>query len=345
MPQGHLGFVRPRAIVLGAALAAVAATAVGPALGRAAGFGATLDATTALVPQIHAFPTLSHKADCFPPVIVSVACGGAGTPMTYGNGPVETAPAVYIVYWGWHNSDPSGQGPYQEAFFGNVGGSTWNAGQTQYCQGATNIVGTACSAGSTPVGNPAGVLKGTWHDDTNAVPSSPGDADIRAEAKRAADFFGNTTPASNASVEYVIDTPHGNSTSGFNTQWCAYHGWAPTADGNLSYTDFPYQTDAGANCGQNFVNSGSAGLLDGVSIVGGHEFAESETDPDTAGGWYDTTGAETGDKCAWIQFGPGTAVDISLGGRSFAVQSLWSNSANSGAGGCVTFYAGAGNQH
>ncbi len=336
--------VRPRTLLAGGAVAAALATLAAPYAGHAASFAPTGPIRTVLS-HIHELPTLAHRNDCFPPVLVSVACGGAGQPMTYGGGPIQPAPSVYIVYWGWHNSDPSGQGPYQEAFFSNVGGSTWNASQTQYCQGNTNLLGTACTAGSTPVGNPTGVLKGTWHDDTNPVPANPDDAAIQAEAKRAADFFGNTTRASNTSTQYVIDTPHGNSTSGFNTQWCAYHGDASTADGQLSYTDFPYQTDAGANCGQNFVNAGSAGLLDGVSIVGGHEFAESETDPNTQNGWFDTTGAETGDKCAWISAGPGASTDVTLGGRSFAVQSLWSNNANSSTGGCVTYYAGAGNQH
>jgi len=31
----------------------------------------------------------------------------------------------------------------------------------------------------------------------------------------------------------------------------------------------PYVTDLGASCGENFVNGGSAGLLDGFSIVNG----------------------------------------------------------------------------
>ena len=35
----------------------------------------------------------------------------------------------------------------------------------------------------------------------------------------------------------------------------------------------PFLTDVGASCGKNFVNAGSAGNLDGVTIVGGHEYA------------------------------------------------------------------------
>jgi hypothetical protein len=167
------------------------------------------------------------------------------------------------------------------------------------------------------------------------VPTSPDDTAIAAEAVRAAAHFGNTTSASNSSAQYIIDTPHGNSTSGFNTQWCAYHSIVSSQYGGLAYTDFPYIPDAGTNCGQNFVNSGSAGALDGVSIVGGHEFAETETDPGAGSGWLDAAGAETGDKCAWIRSGTGASTNVTFSNGTYAVQSLWSNSANGGAGGCV----------
>jgi serine protease len=341
MKLSRFATAKSGAILLGGAAALTVAAAV-PTTGAAS----ISPRSTTVSHVIHKLPTLQHHADCFPPVVVSVACGGAGTPMSSGGGTIQPNPAVYIVYWGWNGRDPSGQQAYQEKFFNGIGGSTWAASQTQYCQNATNL-GMTCTTGPF-VGNPSGVLKGTWADNTNAVPNSPADADVAAEAARAASHFGNTTAASNASTQYIIDTPQGNSTSGFNTQWCSYHGWN-NASGGFSYTNFPYISDAGTNCGKNFVNSGGAGLLDGVSIVGGHEYAESVTDPGVGAnnnfGWTDTVGAETGDKCAWIQVGPGASTNVSTGTGSFAVQSLWSNSANSGAGGCVTYYASASNQH
>ena len=44
-------------------------------------------------------------------------------------------------------------------------------------------------------------------------------------------------------------------------------------------------TDAGASCGANFVNAGSGGALDGVTIVEGHEYAETLSDQNPGGGW------------------------------------------------------------
>src|ERR1022692_4458928 len=66
--------------------------------------------------------------------------------------------------------------------------------------------------------------------------------------------------------------------------------------GDVSFTNMPYIVDAGASCGVNFINSGSAGTLDGVSIVNGHEYAETITDQNPAGGWTNTSsGEEDGD--------------------------------------------------
>jgi serine protease len=103
--------------------------------------------------------------------------------------------------------------------------------------------------------------------------------------------------------------------------------------GQLAFTNLPYVTDMGTSCGQNFVNK-TNGLLDGVSIVEGHEYAETITDQFPAGGWTDSSGYETGDKCAWISSGQGAATDIALQTGSFAVQSTWGNDFNGGAGGC-----------
>ena len=100
----------------------------------------------------------------------------------------------------------------------------------------------------------------------------------------------------------------------------------------------PYVPDAGFSCGAYFVNFPN-GALDGVTIVGGHECAETLTDQFPAGGWVDSSGAEVGDKCAWIVSGQGAATNLSLYTGTFAVQSIWANDFNGGAGGCETSHA------
>jgi len=270
-------------------------------------------------------------------------CGG-GSNLSYhggtnGVGVVTGSDKVYLIYWGsqWNNNDPSGEAAIQHKFFTGVGGSRWNNSVTQYCEGVATGTST-CGSSGTHATNPSGVLAGVWYDNASAAPSKPSQSNLGSEAVKAAAHFGNTTASSNTTAQYVINTATGNNASGFGAQYCAWHSSTSSSYGNIAYTNMPYITDAGASCGANFVNAGSAGLSDGITIVGGHEFAETETDIFPSTGWLDGSGSENGDKCAWISSGQGASANITLSTGTFAVQSLWSNAFNSGAGGCVLSY-------
>ena len=257
--------------------------------------------------------------------------GGVG-----GSGVVTGADKVYLIYWGsqWNGNDPSGEAAIEQDFFNHVGASSWNNSVTQYCQGvATGTV--TCGTSGVHAPNPTNVLGGTWFDNGAAAPSRPTQTQLAAEAVNAAAHFGNTTAAVNKTVQYVISTATGNNSSGFGTQYCAWHSSTSSTYGNIAYTNMPYMTDAGASCGANF---NGLGLTAGITIVGGHEFAETETDIFPNGGWLDKNGAENADKCAWIGSGQGASASVSLNGKSFHVQSLWSNAFNGNKGGCVNTY-------
>jgi hypothetical protein len=266
--------------------------------------------------------------------------------LSYGGGHVFTSPSVFLIYWGQEWSTgfstggySSGQAQtYVNSFLGGVGASSWLNSTAQYCQ---NIgVGQQFCAGQPGaqlVTNPSGQLAGTWVDTTPA-PRSPSDAAIRAAAVRGASHFGYRPNAL-----YAVLTPHRKSTPGFGVQWCAYHDNTTLSGQSLAYANVPYQPDAGASCGMNFVNGSNDsfghGYFDGFSIVSGHEYAESISDayPSSVLAWVDSQGNENGDKCAWSR-GPGpqsAARNVTLGSQFFALQSLWSNLANAGAGGCV----------
>ena len=61
-----------------------------------------------------------------------------------------------------------------------------------------------------------------------------------------------------------------------------------------------------------------------------HELSEARTDPVTPGAWYDGSGQENGDKCAWTFNVP--SVTLSDGTR-WELQGEWSNAAyNTGTG-------------
>jgi hypothetical protein len=227
--------------------------------------------------------------------------------MTNHGGQVQTAPRVFVDFWGW-GADPSGERPYLDRFLASVGGSPWLATVNQYGASANR-----------------NLLAGTWSDPAG-VPASPSDAQIQAEALTAINHFGT---GNSANVQIVVATPTGHSSPGFGTNFCAYHG-VVAADRNATYTNLPYITDAGGACGVDSVNGGN-GLLDGVSIVEGHELAETITDP-LLNAWFDGSGAEIGDKCAWTNL-----ANINTMSGTFAVQPLWSNATN----GCALSSGGA----
>ncbi len=283
--------------------------------------------------------------------------GGGISDGTNNVGVTTGQPRVYLVFWGsqWgsqsanssgydaYSGDPSGVAPDLQAFFAGLGtgGETWSGVMTQYCQGLSNGA-TSCPASAQHVGYPSGgALAGVWEDASAAAPSQASATQIAQEAINAATHFGNTTQSSNRDTQYFIVSPHGTNPDNWrNSGFCAWHDYTGDSygisnpDGWLAFTNLPYIPDAGTSCGQNFVNSGSGGTLDGVTIVGGHEYAETITDQYPAGGWTDSSGNEDGDKCAWISSGPGASQDITLTTGAFAVQSTWANDFNGGAGGC-----------
>ncbi|MBV8298082.1 MAG: hypothetical protein JO083_00785 [Candidatus Eremiobacteraeota bacterium] len=231
--------------------------------------------------------------------------GGAG-PLLYGGGQVQTAPKLYVVFWGsgWNSSsgDPNGVMPLLKSFYAAIGGSKWLNSVTQYTQ-----------SGGTHAGNAGGILAGSYVDTTSSPLPVPQDSDIAAEAVKAAMHFGDYS----ASASYVVALPHDTIPIGFMAEYCAWHSSTAAAGGTIAYTNLPYMPDAGSSCGQGTVNS--PGTLDGVSIVAGHEQGETETDPQPSTGWVDASGNENGDKCAW------TGLENNPNAGGYPTQPLWSN--------------------
>src|SRR6266853_2118018 len=254
-----------------------------------------------------------------------------------GIGVTSGTPKVYLVFYGsqWTSGgDPHGAATYLQNLFRGIGtgGEMWSGTMTQYCDGPSVPRGaTTCNPGTTPhVGYPsAGALAGVWFDTAAPSPSQASISQLAQEAVNAAAHFGNTTAAANRYAQYVVVSPSGTHPDGFGSaNFCAWHTYTTSSHGDIAFTNMPYVTDLGASCGENFVNSGSAGLLDGFSIVNGHEYAETLTDQNPAGGWTASSGAENGDLCAWISSGQGAAANVSMGNGAYAMQSTWSNDTN-----------------
>ncbi len=278
-----------------------------------------------------------------------------------GIGVTSGTPKVYIVVYGsqWGtagtdangnltlSNDPVNAVPYLQNLFKGLGtgGELWSGVMTQYCDGSQVSTGaTFCPSGAPLIGYPTGGnLAGVWYDNSVASPSQATGAQLAQEAINAAQHFGNTTAASNRYAQYVILSPTGTHPDGFNTSsgtFCAWHDWngdqsVTSPVGDVAFTNMPYVYDMGSSCGTGSVNGATAqGNLDGFSIVEGHEYAETVTDQNPAGGWTNHTGnatyngQENGDECAWITSGQGATQNVTMGNGYYAMQSTWSNDTN-----------------
>jgi serine protease len=290
-----------------------------------------------------------------------IANSGGRPPLAYRGGitangitgGVSKAPKVYVIFWGsqWgttgtvrdnagndrltFSNDPKGMAPYVQSMIAGLGTSneTWSTVMAQYCDGVA-VGATTCAgnAAAKMVGYPTGgALADVWYDNSVVAPTTASQLQIAAEAKAAALHFGNLTPVSNASTQYVVVSATGMHPNGFNTtaaNWCAWHDYAADLTvGNYAYTNLPYIPDMGASCGANYVN-GTDGALDGVGIVEGHEYAETVTDQWPAGGWTDSVGYENGDDCSWTGPTGGQGGNLVLATGTFAMQGTWSNADN-----------------
>jgi hypothetical protein len=127
--------------------------------------------------------------------------------------------------------------------------------------------------------------------------------------------------------------------------YCAYHS---EASGTSIYANMPfpiYESSIGFTCGSdgNFgVIESPNGNPDADTEVSptSHEVNEAITDPDTATGWFDSSGFENGDECAYV-FGAtsgsaGALFNQTINGGHFLTQEEFSNQdfALTG-GGCV----------
>lgn len=245
---------------------------------------------------------------------------GSGTStalMTYHGGAVQTAPRIYLVLWGsqWQTTgDPNGVANQLHYFFSGISGSTLAKPLTQYGSNYGSFT------------NAAGQYRG-WLRDTTAVPTTPTQAQIAAAAKRAAVAVGDYS----YNAQFMIALPYGHldalSAAG---KACAWHTYTYVNSTSwVTYSALPYapyldkvnSAKGLGTCGGGMVN-GTAGLLDGVTINAGHEYAETVTNP-APNAWYDINGiaGEIGDKCSWYNLANRTLAN----GRTFAVQPEWSN--------------------
>jgi hypothetical protein len=215
--------------------------------------------------------------------------------LVYHGGPVMTSGAsVKAIFWGsnWANSSFVGDKiTGMDAFYSGVGGSSYQGTNTEYTSGAGNVSSAVSYLGH--------VI------DTSSAPSrAPKTSQILAEVARMI-----PNPVTNGYYPVYVDAKRGHA------GYCAWHSTG-TANGVVVQFAFFFNLDGDAGC--DLHSQGTAAL----GNVSGHELSETVTDQHL-NAWYDSSGAENADKCAWT-FGSNL---LKLGGSSWKIQGNWSNNA------------------
>lgn len=259
-----------------------------------------------------------------------------GSSLTYHYGPVMHTDTNYAIYWGPAGSFSSSYTALITRYFGDVAaasGATSNVYAVAKQYHDTSGTGFSYGAGT------GGALT-----DTDPYPASGcsaavtciTDAQLQAEL---AGFLSANHLSGGLSTMYFVYFPSGVATcfdsSGSQCStntYCAYHSSFGSGSSSTLYANMPYAGVAGCESGQ-YPNGSAAG--DSALNVTSHENIEGITDP-LGNAWYDPSGNEIGDKCAWKFGSPlgSTAYGqynqlISSG--TYYLQQEWSNAA----GGCV----------
>ena len=258
---------------------------------------------------------------------VAHASNGAvanGNGISYHGGPVmRNGVNVYYIWYGDWGQDAAANGILTD-LAKNIGGSPYFAINTTYGDTSGNVQNTVTYAGSSA--------------DTGSLGTSLTDSSIWTLVNNA--LAARKLPVDANGVYFVLTAPYVAETSGFLTKYCVWHTYGSF---NGTMIKYAFIGDPTANMGacsmQTTSPNGDAGA-DAMASVISHEMEESATDPQL-NAWYDASGAEDADKCAWT-FGQtysaanGSMANMKLGTRDFLIQQNW---VNSGGGFCALSFA------
>jgi len=223
--------------------------------------------------------------------------------MTYHGGKIMPTAVMQTIFWGpsWANS----------TFIGDkiAGLESWYVGHSNsnYAKTVDEYTGT-----NGPV-NSYTSYQGHQVDLSTAANGSSTSA-ILAEVCKAI-----TSPDSSGNGYYAVYTDVKRGSAGY----CAYHS-AGTCGGVPVQFAFFFNLDGDSGCDPNDTSGLHSQGLAALASVTAHELSEARSDPASPGAWYDGSGSENGDKCAWTFNVP--LVTLSNGSQ-WKMQGEWSNAA------------------
>ena len=236
--------------------------------------------------------------------------GSTGSPlMTFHGGKIMPTAITQVILWGpsWANA----------SFVGDkiTGLDSWYTGfsNSNYAKTSDEYTGVngAVQPGTSHLGH---VI------DTSTASGGNKTSTILAEVCK---MIPNPDPSGNGYYAVYSDVKRGHA------GYCAWHS-AGTCGGTPVQFAFFFNLDGDPGCDPADTSGLHSQGLAALVNVSGHELSEARTDPASPGAWYDSSGQENGDKCAWTFGAP--LVTFS-NNTKWKIQGEWSNAAyNNGSG-------------
>jgi len=144
-------------------------------------------------------------------------------------------------------------------------------------------------------------------------------------------------PRDTNGVYFVLTSSDVSESSGFCSRYCGWHNHAAIGGSDIKIA-FVGNPDRCPNaCEEQTISPNFDSGADGMASVMAHEVVESTNDFGL-NAWYDTSGNESADKCAW-KWGPVIgrlgygAYNMTVAGHHWLIPMNWENAG--GGGGCV----------
>jgi len=226
--------------------------------------------------------------------------------MTYHGGKIMQTATTQAIFWGPSWSNPGDKITGIDLFYAGHGGSNYAKTSDEYTGSNGQVTATTTHLGHLV--------------DTSTAAGGNNTSVILAEVCKMV-----SSPDSQGNGYYAVysDVKRGGA------QYCAYHS-AGTCNGMPVQFAFFFNLDGDPGCDPQDTSGQHSQGLAALANVSAHELAEARTDPASPGAWYDSQGAENGDKCAWTFGAPLVAFS---NGTQWKLQGEWSNAAyNAGTG-------------
>lgn len=272
----------------------------------------------------HVKPTIEETPDINPFGLgapgFALTTGGttATSPITYHGGPVMGTPAIYLIFYGnWNQASGSNTQAGRQIIIDwaqSIGTTGRYALNDTFDTSGDNVSGNATYGGFT-------VRTGTYKTRLR-------DSDILTEVDNTvrSGALGAFNPNG---VYFLITSSDVTATSGFCTQYCGWHTYSVRTYGRLKYSFVGNAARCITSCAAQSTSPNNNPGVDGSISIITHELEEAHTDPEL-NAWFDASGAENSDKCAWTfghfqyQTANGSFANVHAGTRDYLIQrGLW----------------------